>query len=165
LILVLLGVIWAGVLIHWIRTRRPLESLSFGGSRGAMTLGRDVRRAPVVPLHVGRNAAALRPGGPPVRSYGVSSEDARQRRRLVLLGLGGFAALTLFAAVALGGAFFVLHLLADAMLLGYVVAIVAYQREVEAARLRVRPLHRPMDLRPPLVATGTEGRPVLRRAN
>lgn len=170
MILVLLAVIWAGVLIHWVRTRRPLESLSFGGgSRGALSLGGGPRRAAVVPLHAGLSRgpgamASIRPNGVQIGTGGVSSDQARQRRRVVLLSVVAFAFVTLVATVAFGGAWLLLHLLADAMLLGYVVAIVAYQREVEAARLQVRPIRRAVDLRPPLVATGTEGRPVLRRA-
>lgn len=172
LISVLLTVVWAGVLVYWVRTRRPLENLSIGfGSRGAGALGRDIRRAPVVAL---RGAPAVRPGGAPrgrvvqpvagAGRSGLSSEQARVRRRAVLVGLAAFALLTLVMAVSLGGAWLVLHLLADAALLGFVVVVVAYQRAVEASRLQVRPLHRAADLRPPLVATGTDGRPVLRRA-
>jgi hypothetical protein len=76
----------------------------------------------------------------PARPLGsrVSSERARLRRRNVLLALVGAAVLTLAAAVGAGGMFIVLHLLFDAMLLGYVLLLVQYQREIDIARTEQR---------------------------
>lgn len=178
LILVLLAVVWAGVGIHWLRTRRPLESMSFAGVGRGVPSPRSTR-APVVPLRgpVGvrgnpsTGRPATRPGVAPVQTYatrGVSSAQARQRRRMVILGLAGLAFLTLLGAFAGGGAWVALHLLVDVALLTAVVAVVQYQREVEARRLQVRPLRQPMSRQPAmpagrLAATGTDARAVRSR--
>ena len=70
--------------------------------------GRDVRRSAPT-----RSAAAVAPVSPWVR----------KRRQDVLIGLGSVAVLTLICTVAFGGAFLVLHLLADLLLVAYLVAL------------------------------------------
>jgi predicted lipid-binding transport protein (Tim44 family) len=59
-------------------------------------------------------AAAVRPVSPAVR----------RRRQEVLATLGAAAVLTLLCTVAFGGAFVLLHLVADVLLVAYVVMLV-----------------------------------------
>ena len=61
------------------------------------------------------------------------SPAVRRRRQEVLVGLGAAALLTLVCTVAFGGPFLVLHLLADVLLLAYVVAL-AKVNQAPAAR-------------------------------
>ena len=64
----------------------------------------------------------------------VSSEQARLRRRKVLLSLIGIVMFTLLMAIVVGGAFIALNLFADSIFLAYVLLLVQYQREIEASR-------------------------------
>jgi hypothetical protein len=51
--------------------------------------------------------------------------QSQRRRRDILLGLGGAAVVTFLLAVIMGvGALWVLHLIADALLVGYVILLV-----------------------------------------
>ena len=75
----------------------------------------------------------------------------------MLIALAGLAFVTLMMAFPGGTPFLLLHLFVDAVLLAYVVAIVQYQREVEAARLRTHPLAPARAPRTTLVASGTAG--------
>ena len=84
-----------------------------------------------------RSTAAVAPVSPWVR----------KRRQDVLIGLGSAAVLTLLSAVAFGGAFLVLHLLADLLLVAYLVALVQVrQAPVAAGRVAAMaeptPVHR-----------------------
>lgn len=91
----------------------------------------------------------------PIRK--VTTDQARRRRRIVLLTLFAFAALTLLGAITVGGSFLILlHLAVDALLLGFILLLVQYQREVELDRTRNRPVY--AGPRGNLAATGTEGR-------
>ena len=64
----------------------------------------------------------------------VSSEQARLRRRKVLLSLIGIVMFTLLMAIVVGGAFIAVNLFVDSIFLGYVLLLVQYQREIEASR-------------------------------
>ena len=145
---------------------------------------RQGKRAPVVPLRGGVlpvGNAGITPirgpgmAGPPGHSLtdparraqqlavdtqqnrGVSSEQARLRRRNVLVALIGTASVSLVAIFIIGGSSVImLHLLADALLLGFVLLLVQYQRAIELDRTRKLPVY----AAPPqyLSATGTDGR-------
>ncbi len=87
----------------------------------------------------------------------VSSEQARVRRRNVLVALIGTAFVSLVGIFVIGGSSVImLHLLADALLLGFVLLLVQYQRAIELDRTRKLPVY----AAPPqyLSATGTDGR-------
>lgn len=89
----------------------------------------------------------------------ISSEKARIRRRNVLVGLFGLAAITLVGAFVIGGAQLILaHLVADALLLGFILLLVQYQREIELDRTRNLPVYAEPRAQQPLAATGTDGR-------
>ena len=64
----------------------------------------------------------------------ITSEQARIRRRKVLLSLVGLVAFTLLLAIVVGGSFIALQLFSDTLLFGYVLALVHYQRLVEQAK-------------------------------
>tara|TARA_Y100001954_G_scaffold29381_1_gene26657 strand:- start:56 stop:331 length:276 start_codon:yes stop_codon:yes gene_type:complete len=64
----------------------------------------------------------------------LTSEQARIRRRKVLLALGGAVVFTLFLAIVAGGGFIALHFFTDALLCLYIWALVQYQREIEQSR-------------------------------
>ena len=172
-VLVLLGVIWALVFAHWVKTRKVNTGISIGNySRRLSVLDRSERGA-VVPLRSAsaRGAAGLAgsltgsSGSPSPRltavAGGLSSSAARRRRRKVLIGLGGAAFVTLFAALTAGGMWVMLHLLIDALLLGFVLLVVQYHRAIEEHQIRSRPAHRPAPRRSP--AAGAD-RELLRQA-
>ncbi len=173
-LLVLLAIVWAAVGVYWLRTRAPSQSLGLGPAARRLGLeGMRSRSSVVQPLQTIGAVAARAHHGPPGHSLTdparrpepgsqprrrVSSQQARLRRRKVLLGLAGFAAVTLLAIFAVGGtAIVLLHLMADALLLGYVLLLVQYQREIELDRTRNLPVYAPPPRRT-LVATGTDGR-------
>ncbi|MCY3560423.1 MAG: hypothetical protein OXH20_04545 [bacterium] len=60
----------------------------------------------------------------------LQREQARLRRRNILLGLLALAAITLAAAMAAGGAMIGVHLFVDVLLVAYVGALAARQRRV-----------------------------------
>lgn len=175
-LLVLLAIVWAGVGVYWLRTRMPTPSLAIGSyTRQLSSLDSlpNTGRASVVPIRgVGtgssraghsltdpaRSAPAPAPGPvAPRTSDSVTSAQARLRRRNVLLGLAGMSVITLLAAFVVGGAGIILiHLLIDALLLGFVLLLVQYQREIELARTQYRPVI--AGPRQSLAATGTDGR-------
>lgn len=70
----------------------------------------------------------------------MSRAEARRRRRNILFVLMGLAGVTFLAAVAVQGAFLVLHLLADLVLIGYITLLVQHQRRAEERRAKVRPI-------------------------
>ncbi len=184
-LLVFLAIVWAAVGIYWLRTRMPALNLSVGTA--ARRLGTfdvaQTRRPPatVAPLRavggsLGSGVTELRPrtpAGPPGHSLtapavaaqpgsgparSVTSEQARLRRRNVLVGLAGLAAITLIGVFTVGGAaMIIVHLIADALLLGFVMMLVQYQRAIELDRTKSLPvLAAPRDRA--LQATGTDGR-------
>ncbi len=171
-LLVLLAIVWAAVGVYWLRTRAPSQSLNLGGytrrlssldaarprsaARQLQSIGAAAARATRSPGHSLTDPAHRpEPGSLPRR--GVTSERARVRRRNVLIALAWFAGFTLLGIFALGGTSLVLlHLFADALLLGYVLLLVQYQREIELDRTRHLPVYAPP--RRHLVATGTDGR-------
>ena len=181
-LLVFLGIVWAAVGIYWLRTRMPALNMSVGsyarrlGTVDAVQTRRSATA--VAPLRAvgGSGVTELRPrtvAGPPGHSLtapatapepgsgpsrGVTSEQARLRRRNVLVVLALLAALTLVGVFVVGGTTMILvHLIADALLLGFVMMLVQYQRAIELNRTQNLPvLAAPRDRQ--LAATGTDGR-------
>ena len=180
-VLVLLAIAWGAAALHWLRTRDITPSLApalLGRRRGGSfsVMSATPPRSNVLPLHGPEQPLPQRAGhsltdpartpllGPPagLSSHGpqpysrgrVTAEQARLRRRNVLVALAGAAALTLFAALAFGGTAVVVHLVADALLLGFVLVLVQYQREIEIERTRRLPVYAPPS---PLAPTGTDG--------
>jgi len=140
-----LAVVWAVVLLPEVLRKlsglrgsdtirsfnQQLAVLDRSGNRRA-----DRSLAPASPSNVidlgSRNRRAAAPAARPV------SPAVRRRRQEVLTVLGSAALLTLLCTVAFGGAFLALHLLADALLVGYVVALARVSQQAPAARPAVR---------------------------
>lgn len=177
-LLVFLAIVWAGAGVYWLKTRVPTSSTTLRSSRRMppMNFSMGNRSASVLPIgqspSLGGQTATYAPGHSLTLSArspesvsgtgldsasGISSSKARIRRRNLLFGLGALAALTLVGAFLAGGSsWIVAHLIADAALLGYVLLLVQYQREIELERTRQQPVYaRPRHV---LAATGTDGR-------
>lgn len=138
-----------------VGTVAPLRAVAPGGN-GVTELRPRTAAAP--PGH-SLTAPAVTPVAPtPGAPRSITSEQARLRRRNVLVGLAGLAALTLIGIFAIGGTTMILlHLIADALLLGFVMMLVQYQRTIELERTRNLPIYAaPRDAH--LLATGTDGR-------
>ena len=144
-----LAVVWAIVLAPEVLRRtsgmrrvdpvnafhRQMSSLDRNGGRPTGRPGTNVidlrgpaRTAPRPmqrPTSARYGGAPQRPAGPVRRPAprAVVSPRTQKRRQDVLIVLVAAAVLTLLCAVAFGGAFLLLHLLADVLLVGYVVLL------------------------------------------
>tara|TARA_B100000902_G_scaffold178626_1_gene171905 strand:+ start:1346 stop:1852 length:507 start_codon:yes stop_codon:yes gene_type:complete len=145
-LLVALAVLWLGAGVYWLRNRIASPSMASGQFSERLRFRRSTR-AVVVPLRGSQSALGYshQPGHslvePPLdmRQKGINpmeitSEQARIRRRKVLLSLVGLVAFTLLLAIVAGGSFIALQLFSDTLLFGYVLALVHYQRLVEQAK-------------------------------
>ncbi len=146
-------------------TRRPIDPMAplraVGAPNGTPGPSGVTQLRPAVsagPPGHSLTAPAVNPqvGSGPARP--VTSEQARMRRRNVLVVLACFAVLTLIGVLTIGGTTMILlHLVTDALLLGFVMLLVQYQRAIELDRTRSLPvLAAPRDRQ--LQATGTDGR-------
>ena len=146
MLLIALAILWVGAGVYWLRNRITAPSLALSNTTSRFRIRRSVK-AVVVPLHNSQQflGAGLQPGHslvePPLDSrqkgmnpMELTSEQARIRRRKVLLALGGAVIFTLFLAIVAGGGFIALHFFTDALLFLYVWALVQYQREIEQSR-------------------------------
>jgi hypothetical protein len=156
-IVILLGIaaLWAGYLSYlWIQGRNGGRSTGLRGGSvnlrpGALTApGRSLARP-------GAGIGGLGPAVPP------TPVAARRRRRDVLLGLGAIAALTLVLALAVGGPFWLLHLLADVALVGF--GWLVHEHETRA-RERADKVH-DLRTRRPAPTVADPGEPYRRVAN
>lgn len=129
--------------------RRTTSRVDFQTALGKLDATRN-RSASVTPL---RSGVALRPTGRPGHSLEAppslvatlmampeNLDDARRRRRDIIVVLAIGAVLTLLVALAIGGAAVAVHLLVDVALVGYVMAIAQRQRIVDERREKVTPL-------------------------
>jgi hypothetical protein len=146
-VLLLLALLWAAVLVPpWIKSRGgrrqgprdPYLVLSSTlpplGERGSVS-------GQVVPLR-SPSQGTTEAGGQPAQYFGPASsaEQARMRRRNILVGLAGAALGTLILAVVMGGLFIFLNLLVDVALLGYVILLVRFQQASQDRMNKVRPI-------------------------
>lgn len=137
-VLFLLAVVWAVYVASWLRNRsehRNVNSIS-SFSKHLSVLERT---SPAGPYRAGNAGPGYFPGCAPVAQPGsMTVGQARRRRRDVLFALVGAAAVTLVLAVVVGGSTVYLQLLADVLLVGYVVALVRAQRMAQDRRAKVR---------------------------
>lgn len=135
-----LAVVWAIVLL-------PEVARKFSGRRRSDTIRSFNEQLSVLDRSGrsgagdGSNVVSLRPGRPPAAAPApvVVPASVRRRRQEVITVLGAAAMLTLLCTVAFGGPFLVLHLLADVLLVTYLVLV--NQANQAAARSAV-PAHR-----------------------
>ncbi len=102
-------------------------------------------RSNVIDLSTRSGRAGSAPA-PSAAGVAPVSPWVRKRRQDVLIGLGSAAVLTLICTVAFGGAFLVLHLLADLILVAYLVAL-AQVRQAPVAAGRVAAMGEPAPVR------------------
>ena len=146
MLLIALAILWLGAGVYWLRNRITAPSLALSNTASRFRIRRS-DKAVIVRLPNSRQylGPGLQPGHslvePPLDSrkkgmnpMELTSEQARIRRRKVLLGLGGAVVFTLFLAIVAGGGFIALHFFTDALLFLYVWALVQYQREIEQSR-------------------------------
>jgi|TARA_B110001454_G_scaffold201300_1_gene207581 hypothetical protein len=124
LILLGLGVLWMAVLLppiirHRNGLARPVLTLVAAG-RGSVRF----------------DPTRLRSAGAAAAAVPVGAGSARRRRRDLLIALGGMAAFTFLAGVAVGGVVWMAHFLVDLVLVGYAVLVTQrHQLEVEREAL------------------------------
>ena len=93
-----------------------------------------------------RSCAAPAVNGPSPSAPRAVSPRVRKRRQDVLVTLGSAVGLTLLATVAFGGAFLYLHLLADVLLIAYLLLLA----QVTGGSRRCRPQRRAVEGLAPL---------------
>jgi hypothetical protein len=156
-VLFILAVAWAIYLVNWVRSRsehRSANSItSFSKHLSVLertSPGRGTAPTRIVGPAPQRPTMSLaRPAFAPTpyrRSAAMSRRQARERRKNVLMALAGTAMVTLVLAVAVGGPVMYLNLLADALLVGYVVLLVQIRRLDEERQAKVRYLEPMIDL-------------------
>ena len=160
LVLVILGLIWAAVLLPpYLQNRRehrPGDSIaSFrhqlsvleratpeGRARNVSRLDSraDWSAAPQVSYAPQVAAYSARPAsrGSSMVPRGANVATARKRRRDVFLTLLGAVGVTFLLAIAMGGMVWMLHLALDVALLGYVGLLVKLQQEAAEKDIKVR---------------------------
>jgi hypothetical protein len=172
LVLVILGVIWAAVLLPpYLQNRRehrPGDSIaSFrhqlsvleratpeGRARNVARIDshRDWNPAPTAAVYA--MPTSRRPA--PRAAMAMRRSDARRRRRDVFVTLLGAVVVTFLLAIALGGLVWLLQLVTDVVLVGFTAMLVRLQQEAAEKELKVRFLE-PTQLR------STDHQPLLRR--
>ncbi len=153
LVLVILGLIWAFVLIPpYLQNRREsrpgdsiasfrqqlnvLERTTPGAPSNLARL--DVGRYDA-PRHNPRSSVAPLAGRRPAASPGAMRRaEVRRRRRDVFVTLLGAVAVTFLLAVALGGTIWLLHLAVDVVFVAYVALLVSLQQQSTDRELKVR---------------------------
>jgi hypothetical protein len=154
LVLVILGLIWAAVLVPpYLQNRResrPGDSIaSFRRQLSVLERATPEGRARATVTRIDSRpewspapqmAAAYRPARPARPAYRPAStmSAARKRRRDVFLTLLGAVGVTFLGAIALGGMVWMLHLVVDAAFAGYVALLVKIQQETAEKDLKVR---------------------------
>jgi hypothetical protein len=139
LVLIILVLIWAAVLLPpYLQNRsesRPADSISSFQKQLSVL----ERRSNTVGGGVARMGSA--PSYPLAR---MSRAEARKRRRDVLFTLAGAAGLTFLMALLLGGSVWMLQLLCDVLLAGYVylLAQTSQRAVVRVVKVRYLPSNR-----------------------
>lgn len=145
LVLILLAIAWAIFLVpSFVRNRSESRP---GSSVVSFKQGLDVlgRAAPGPSLARSGPAMVAAPGQPRGRAA------VRKRRRDILVSLAGVAGFTLLLAIAFGGRMILVHLLADALLGGYVYLLVQMRKAAVQRANTVRYLAAPPQSQPTLV--------------
>lgn len=125
MVLLVLAAIWAAVLLPpYLQKRRATHPSSsvIDFHQQLAVLQRTGR-----PLATGYVTHDM-----PATSARMSRNDVMRRRRDVFTTLGAAAVLTFFLALLLGGNVWLLHLLVDAALLGYVALLMQIQQQRRA---------------------------------
>jgi hypothetical protein len=172
LVLVILGLIWAAVLVPpYLQNRRehrPGDSIaSFRHQLSVLERATPEGRARSFhrqeltrdwgpPPQAVRRTAPARPAMAAARVAPAVSSSAKKRRRDVFLTLLAAIPVTFLLAVAMGGPVWGLHLLVDVAFVGYVALLIKIQQETAEKELKVRFLQ-------PTTLRSVEQQPLLRR--
>lgn len=149
MVLLVLAAIWAAVLVPpYLQKRRATHPSSsvVDFHQQLAVLQRTGRALGGAPLHEGYAIRSPRPIGPST-SAPMTRPDVLRRRRDVLATLASAAGLTFVLALALGGNVWLLHLLVDAALLGYV-ALLLHIKESRRMPARANVRYLPAQRRP-----------------
>lgn len=160
LVLVILGLIWAAVLLPpYLQNRRehrPGDSIaSFrhqlavieratpeGRARNVTRLDAarfdSPRYAPNSSRYAAPGVRRLPTNRGPVAPATARKAEVRRRRRDVFLTLLGAVGVTFLLAIVMGGPVWMLNLVLDVALLGYVGLLVKFQQEAAEKELKVR---------------------------
>jgi hypothetical protein len=156
LVLVILGLIWAAVLVPpYLQNRRehrPGDSIaSFRHQLSVLERATPEGRARSLRFDSGRDWAPEPQAYAPVAAYRrtpartaapvrttAAMTSARKRRKDVFLTLLGAVAVTFLLAIAMGGMVWALHVAIDLAFVGYVGLLIKIQQEVAEKELKVR---------------------------
>ena len=141
LVLVILGLIWAAVLLPpYLQNRRehrPGDSIaSFRHQLSVLERATPEGRARNITRLDTRTVARSASLAP--RSAMVTTSSARKRRRDVFLTLFGAVGVTFLLAIAMGGMVWMLHAVIDLAFIGYVGLLVKLQQEATEKDIKVR---------------------------
>lgn len=152
MVLVVLAAIWAGVLLPpYLEKRRAThpsssvvdfhQQLAVLQRTGRALDGAELHDAYADPLAAQPHAVQAAYAHHGYASPRMNRTEVMRRRRDVFVTLVGAALLTFVLALALGGGVWLLHLLVDAALLGYVAVLmqIQQQRQYGAARPMAHP--------------------------
>ncbi len=147
-VLLILAVIWAAVLVPPAlqnrRENRPGDSIAMFRNQLHMleraTPGFQQSRA----MSRAERPTGSRPPGASRPAQAPSRHDVRRRRRDIFVTLLGAVAVTLAAALVLGGVVWILQLAVDILFSCYVVMLVRIQQQAAEREMKVRyfPEHR-----------------------
>ena len=161
LVLLVLAALWAAVLIP------PVVRARNGRAAGGTLRGSSYRLDVLRPAS-GSTTGSRRPQFPGFSRAGPGGMTQSQRRRRdILVGLGGAAVVTFLLAVFTGvTAIWLLHLLADVLLAGYVVLLLQIKKRAfgGARRGPVARTIRAVPHRAPLAPVGPRPAPARRRS-
>jgi hypothetical protein len=155
LVILVLAVLWAAVLLPPILRSRREAGASTGGIGdfvGKLRAGlghgsqSDSNLPPLQPIMgpIGGPAPST-PMGPVRATGGGGMSPTQRRRRDILIGLAAAAGLTFLMAFFAGSMlFWVLNLLADALLGGYVYLLLQYKARNQIAGQGTRPMGQPL---------------------
>jgi hypothetical protein len=136
LVLIILVLIWAAVLLPpYLQNRsesRPADSISSFQKQLSVLERRSNT------IGGGSHSVSRISSAPSYSAMRMSRSEARKRRRDVLFTLAAAAAITLPLAFMLGGSVWMLQLLCDVLLAGYVVLLVQTTQRAAERELKVR---------------------------
>ena len=152
LVLVILGLIWAAVLLPpYLQNRRehrPGDSIaSFRHQLNVLARATPEGRARSnarldatyeAPRAYGRPQAVAYARRPVAAPAPARRSEVRRRRRDVFVSLLGGVVVTFLLALTMGGAAWLLHLLVDAAFVGFTAMLVKLQQETAEKELKVR---------------------------
>jgi len=151
LVILILAILWAAVLLPPILRSRSQSSGPTGigdfmarlGSFGR-TQQADAGLAPLNPVMGPVNGNGVSNPVGPVRVPGGMSAAQRRRRDVLVAFLAGAGITFLMALFAGSVVFWLLHLLTDALLGGYLFLLIQHKNRKVERRTKVRPIHPPV---------------------